>query len=459
MKIKYLILCFVASLLASCGEIDESNLKLYPSKLYLGVSGYNLQEIYDLGEESLVWDVYVDKSGYYDNAAEVELSYDPTVLTDYQELTQEGLDFEVLPEHVGTLGQKRISLAADATLGGTQLTFDMTTLRTLIPKDEEVKYVYPVRIKSLTEGVEVNTDKDYLLLAIQLNTPQANLRGRGSLIEVSCDPWRNVNMDKVTVPLVIDLPFENKDMELTFTYEADPDALEAYNQQYKTSFELLTGDYTTPELKIKAGEVSATAEIEVNPATLQYDPDVVKAYMLPIRITGCDNPTVKIQENAVTYAVVQMRTQWTGTWTVTMLEKEANMGANVGWTGNVKLYSKRAVLANPGIGDQVFQDAAAATTDDEAIFFPTWGGTGYEQCSSIVKITDEDYDASGKKKIEIIKGNAGAYWWDFGEQTFNNSWYDPVNNIIHLEYDGKQGWGDTRYYIHREYSNPQFDGV
>lgn len=91
MKIKYLILCFVASLLASCGEIDESNLKLYPSKLYLGVSGYNLQEIYDLGEESLVWDVYVDKSGYYDNAAEVELSYDPTVLTDYQELTQEGL--------------------------------------------------------------------------------------------------------------------------------------------------------------------------------------------------------------------------------------------------------------------------------------------------------------------------------------------------------------------------------
>jgi len=237
MKIKYLILCFVASLLASCGEIDESNLKLYPSKLYLGVSGYNLQEIYDLGEESLVWDVYVDKSGYYDNAAEVELSYDPTVLTDYQELTQEGLDFEVLPEHVGTLGQKRLSLAADATLGGTQLTFDMTTLRTLIPKDEEVKYVYPVRIKSLTEGVEVNTDKDYLLLAIRLNTPQANLRGRGSLIEVSCDPWRNVNMDKVTVPLVIDLPFENKDMELTFTYQTSRDALRQMQSQVKPVFD------------------------------------------------------------------------------------------------------------------------------------------------------------------------------------------------------------------------------
>lgn len=78
-----------------------------------------------------------------------------------------------------------------------------------------MKYVYPVRIKSLTEGVEVNTDKDYLLLAIQLNTPQANLRGKGSLIEADCDPWRGTNMDKIIVPLIMDLPFDNESMELT----------------------------------------------------------------------------------------------------------------------------------------------------------------------------------------------------------------------------------------------------
>ena len=340
MKIKYLILCFVASLLASCGEIDESNLKLYPSKLYLGVSGYNLQEIYDLGEESLVWDVYVDKSGYYDNAAEVELSYDPTVLTDYQELTQEGLDFEVLPEHVGTLGQKRLSLAADATLGGTQLTFDMTTLRTLIPKDEEVKYVYPVRIKSLTEGVEVNTDKDYLLLAIQLNTPQANLRGKGSLIEADCDPWRGTNMDKIIVPLIMDLPFDNESMELTFDYEADPALLDSYNQLYGTNYELLPECYTTPELKIKAGEVSGTAEMEVDPVQLAgetgYDLEG-KSYMLPIRITGCDNPSVKIQAGAVTYVKVATKAKWTGTWTETILEGESGISTTAGSVLSVML--------------------------------------------------------------------------------------------------------------------------
>ena len=409
MKIKYLILCFVASLLASCGEIDESNLKLYPSKLYLGVSGYNLQEIYDLGEESLVWDVYVDKSGYYDNAAEVELSYDPTVLTDYQELTQEGLDFEVLPEHVGTLGQKRLSLAADATLGGTQLTFDMTTLRTLIPKDEEVKYVYPVRIKSLTEGVEVNTDKDYLLLAIKLNTPQANLRGKGSLIEADCDPWRGTNMDKIIVPLIMDLPFDNESMELTFDYEADPALLDSYNQLYGTNYELLPECYTTPELKIKAGEVSGTAEMEVDPVQLAgetgYDLEG-KSYMLPIRITGCDNPSVKIQAGAVTYVKVATKAKWTGTWTETILEGESGCRYVAQKCDDGKYIARVKAPA----GQFAIFDVKEVSTQEETA--PLWKWDGHCLESALLRIVFEKdgtlssiYDKEEEREVLSGPGN------------------------------------------------------
>ena len=218
----------------------------------------------------------------------------------------------------------------------------MTTLRTLIPKDEEVKYVYPVRIKSLTEGVEVNTDKDYLLLAIRLNTPQANLRGKGSLIEADCDPWRGTNMDKIIVPLIMDLPFDNESMELTFDYEADPALLDSYNQLYGTNYELLPECYTTPELKIKAGEVSGTAEMEVDPVQLAgetgYDLEG-KSYMLPIRITGCDNPSVKIQAGAVTYVKVATKAKWTGTWTETILEGESGISTTAGSVLSVKLYT------------------------------------------------------------------------------------------------------------------------
>lgn len=458
MKIKYLILCFIASVLASCEGIDESNLKLYPSKLYLGVSGYNLQELYDLGEGSLVWDLAVYKSGYYDNAAEVKLTYDPTVLTDYQESTQNGLDYVVLPEDVATWGAKQLSLAAEATLAGTQLTFDMADLRTYIPADEEVKYVYPVRIESLTEGVEVNTDKDYLLLAIQLHTPQANLRGKGGITEAKCDPWRNVNMDKITVPLIMDLPFDNEDMELTFTYEADPSLLDEYNNLNKTNYELLPECYTMPELKIAAGEESGTAEIEVDPtilAEMGYDLEG-KSYLLPIRITGCDNPSVKIQEGAVVYLKVGIAAKWTGTWTETILNGETGISTTVGSVMSVKLYTRQAVLTN-SIGDANCQDMMANwISDDEAILVPGWSGTMFEQCSPIIKITDEDYDGTGKKKVEILAGWFGDIWNWGGKLPYNNlSWYDPTSLVLHLEFSGAYSWGD--YTMKREFSSPVFD--
>lgn len=454
MKIKYLIFCFIASLLVSCEDIDESNLKLYPSKLYLGVSGYNLKEVYDLGENELVWDVYVSKSGYYDNAAEVELMYDPTVLTEYQEATQNGLEYQVLPENTGVLGKKKLSMEAKTTLAGTQLTLNMDALRAIIPHDQEVKYVYPVRIKSATEGIGVNENKDYLLLAVQLFTPQANLRGKGGLVEADCDPFRGTNMDKIIVPLTMDLPFDNKDMDLTFTYEADPDLLDLYNQTYGTDFELLPDCYTSPELKIKAGEVSGTAEIEVNPTDLLVALEG-KSYLLPIRITGCSNSSVRIQDGAVTYLKVSTKAKWTGTWTETILDGESGISTNAGSVLTVKLYTRQAVLTN-GIGDNNCQSMMSGfITDDEAILCPGWSGTMFEQCSPIIKITDEDL-GNGRKKVDILAGWFGDIWdWGGKPVSNNNSWYDPVTLTLHLEFSGAYSWGD--YTMKREFSNPVFD--
>lgn len=455
MKTKYLILSFVAILLASCGEIDESNLKLYPSKVYLGVSGFQLKEIYDLGEDQFTWDVFVAKSGYYDNAAEVTLAYDPTVLKEYQDVTQDGLDFVVLPENVGALGKSGLVLDAQSTLVGTQLTFDMAALRTQIPKDEKVKYVYPVRVKSSTADVAA-TDKDYLLLAIQLHSLTAKLRGKGGISGADCDPYRGINMDKVLVPLTIDLPFDNKDMELTFTYKADPDLLEAYNDANGTSYKLLPECYTTPELKIKAGEVSGTVEIEVDPSG--FVPEVGGVdYLLPIRITGCDNEWVKIQEGAVTYLEVGTAPKWSGTWTLKILEGEKGMSTTAGENHSVKLYIRQAALrGNIGNGDA--QKAMKEfITDNEAILCPGWAGTMYEQCSPVIKVTDEDA-GNGRKKVEVLAGwlpevLQGKY---FHDKDSENCWYDPSARTIHLEYSGIWSWDDS-YTFKREYTQSLVD--
>ncbi|EKC68046.1 protein containing Region of unknown function DUF1735, partial [human gut metagenome] len=166
------------------------------------------------------------------------------------------------------------------------------------------------------------------------------------------------------------MPFDNESMELTFDYEADPALLDSYNQLYGTNYELLPECYTTPELKIKAGEVSGTAEMEVDPVQLAgetgYDLEG-KSYMLPIRITGCDNPSVKIQAGAVTYVKVATKAKWTGTWTETILEGESGISTTAGSVLSVKLYTRHAVIAN-AVGDENCQNMMSGwILDDEAI--------------------------------------------------------------------------------------------
>ena len=77
----------------------------------------------------------------------------------------------------------------------------------------------------------------------------------------------------------------------------------------------------------------------------------------------------------------------------------------------------------------------------------------FEQCSPIIKITDQDA-GNGKKVVEILAGWAreGAGWEPV--TTANNmSTYDPATNEIYLDYTGTYSWGD--YHIQRTYSNQQ----
>ncbi len=452
MKTKNIILCLGAFLLASCGEIDESNMKQYPSKLYMGTNGYKLEEIYDLGGEKLEWPVCVYKSGYFDRVAEVEVVYDPTALTDYQKETFMGTDYEVLPENVGVLGQKKLTLAGDETMARTMLTFDMDALRAVIPKDVDAKYVYPLRVKKISGEAEVNTDKDYLLLAIQLYTPQAKLRWKGSVVEANCDPWRNTGMDKLTVPLAIDLTFENKDMDLTFEYGADLSLVEEYNRMNGTNYTGLSADCITsaPELVIRAGETSASIEVEINPANMQ--PAVEKTYsLLPIRIKGCNNPSLKIQDGAVMYVSVSTKAQWAGSWTMTILPGESGISTSVGGVSTVKLYTLEG-MKNSGLGDDRCQNIVNHVSDPSVIFSPGWGGTFWDQTTQAFKVTDQDA-GNGRKRVEITYGWNGDI--NNYQVTNNNSWWDPATETLHIEYDGVYDWGN--YSVRRNFTNPQYD--
>ena len=112
--------------------------------------------------------------------------------------------------------------------------------------------------------------------------------------------------------------------------------------------------------------------MEVDPVQLAgetgYDLEG-KSYMLPIRITGCDNPSVKIQAGAVTYVKVATKAKWTGTWTETILEGESGISTTAGSVLSVKLYTRHAVIAN-AVGDENCQNMMSGwILDDDGTVF------------------------------------------------------------------------------------------
>lgn len=447
MKTKYLLLSALSlAALVSCNEgIDETYLKETPSKVYLSTSGYVTKSIYDFGEETQIFDLYVNKSGYVDLSTNVIFSYDESVVSEYLETTPDD-ELVVLPASVGTFSETTVPMSAGQTLAKTSLTFNMNEVRSLIADASSGKYVFPVRISVPEGGVEINTDKDYLLMQVDLINPVANLKGTS--IDVQADLFRNPDITSVTIPLEIDLPFENDDYSFSFKYEVAQDLVADYNERNMTNYELLPECYVMSDLKIEAGDNKGVANIKVDLSVL---PKYVggKTYLLPIRVTDSGNEMIPIEENAVCYAKVKLIAQFTGAWSNTISAGESGLSATAGTTYETFLYSRADALEN--LTDATILAALEVITDEAAIVCPGWAGTMFEQCSPIIKITDLDA-GNGKKKVEILAGWAreGA-GWEAVTTANNKSTYDPEKNEIYLDYTGAFSWGD--YHIQRTYSN------
>lgn len=450
MKIIYAILSALPLIgLTSCDDgIDETYLRETPSKLYLSTSGYVTKSIYDFGEETKSFDLYVNKSGYVDIATDVTFSYDENVVTEYQEMNPNA-ELTVLPASAGTFSEQTLSMAAGQTLGKTNLSLNLTEIRPLIEAAPEGTYVFPVRISTPEGGAEVNTDKDYLLMQIDLIHPIVTLKGKGTTTEIQADLFRNPEQTSVSIPIEFDLPFDNEDYDFRFTYGADPDLLADYNSTHMTNYELLpAGSYTLPDMAIDAGDSKASGNIRIDLSTLQK-PQGGKSYLLPIRVADSGNEQIPMEEESVCYIKLKMVARFTGAWSNTIGAGESGVGATVGETYSCFLYSRNDALEI--LKDETILAALNVITDEDAIVCAGWGGTMFEQCSPIIKITDADA-GNGKKKVEILAGWAreGA-GWEAASTANNKSTYDPVKNEIFLDYTGQYGWG--AYHIQRTYSN------
>lgn len=448
MKTRYLILLVFLPLLFSCNEgIDEYELKHTPSKVYLATSGYVTYPILDFGEKSKEFELYVNKSGFVDRGASVFFEYDASAVEEYLSVNSD--DMEILPSSAGAFEQEKISMDNGQTLAKTKLTLNIDMLRSLSGENPSANYVFPVRISvSGDESVSVNEQKDYLLIGLELVTPYAMLKNKGSLVETAVDLFRNPSQTEVLIPVEISLPFENNGYSFDFECVAEPDLVEAYNNKYGTSYELLPDCYTIPSMKMSADENRCVGNLKIDASALPVSIGGA-SYLLPVRVTDSGNEHIPMEDNSVCYFKVKLVAKWSGAWSNTIHSEESGLSTTPGTIYETFLYSRADALEL--FTESTIVAALQQITDEEAIVCPGWAGTMFEQCSPIIKVTDKDA-GNGKKVVEILAGWAreGA-GWEAVSTANNKSVYDPGKNEIYLDYTGEFGWGS--YHIQRTYSN------
>lgn len=450
MKTKYTVLLLLLfTFLVSCENgIDTAELDAVPSNVYLAASGYLSYSILDMGESTKDYELYVDKGGYVDREANVDFSYDVTVVEEYLAASSDNLT--LLPASVASFEKERVSIGKEETISKNVLRIDLNQLRSLIAENPEANYVYPVRISisQTDESVMVNKAKDYVLLRMQLLKPYAYLKNNGELIENSFDLFRKPNQTDLSVPMEIFLPFENSSYTFSFEIKSDPKLVDEYNTDHATTYEMLpNGVYTLPTMKMSAGESRSIGNIRINLSAL---PKLIggKTYLLPVQALSSGNEMIPMEDHSTFYIKVKLAAKWSGSWKNTIHSGESGLATTSGTTYDTYLYSRADALAL--FTDETILAAFEKITDEEAILCPGWSGTMFEQCSPIIKITDKEA-GNGKKVVEILAGWAreGA-GWEPATMSNNKSTYDPAKNEIYLDYTGEFSW--SSYHIQRTYS-------
>lgn len=451
MKIKNIIylLFLIAGFACENDGINQENLEQVQSKVYLSKTGEIVYSTFDFGESELTYDVYVNKSGYLDQ--EVDVYFD----SDISLSENSGVDTESMkayPSSAYSFDSDKIHMDADETIAKNTVHIDLNEVRRLAAENPQWKYIIPIRITTQENSlVQVNETKSSLLLSVDLVVPNVELVNKGSVTDYAFDPFRNAGEKELSLPMEINIPFTNTTFDFNFVSEADPALLIAYNEQYGTDYEMLPeGSYTIPEVSMSAGEESKKFNITVALDALDKI-NGGKYYLLPVRIVSSGNDQIPMEDGAICYFRIKQASKWTGRWDNTISAGETGLSTTPGTTYSTVLYSRIDALEN--FTESTIVAAFNVITDNDAILCPGWGGTMFEQCSPIIKITDQDA-GNGKKVVEILAGWAreGAGWEPV--TTANNmSTYDPATNEIYLDYTGTYSWGD--YHIQRTYSNQQ----
>ena len=334
-----------------------------------------MNTILDMGNDFCDYEIYLNKSGYVDREAKIELKYEADLI---DSIFDDKDDIIVLPQSCIILNDELIIMKDAQSFCKTEFKFCINEIKKIQNDNPGKQLLLPVKLYLHNDNNEIvlSEGKDYIIFDLSITEPFAELKNKGSVIPISIDRFRNPGIENVAFPIEINLPFENSKYEFEFSYKVDPLLLDEYNEKFGTSYELLPSGYVLPTLKIEAEEQSCKGNIIINCAEFPLSVGGTE-YLLPIVITDSGNELIPMQEGSVCYFLIKFKSKWSGSWKNMVHDGESGVSTTPGTVYDTYLYSRKDALEQ--IKDYTVVTAFSIIQDEDAILCPGWAGTMFEQ--------------------------------------------------------------------------------
>lgn len=290
------------SLFCSCE--DHRDDFMAEDKVYISKSGILEEGAYALGTGETKLELWAVKSGMNGSSGHLSFQVDPQLLEEYNR--NQATPLELLPKDCYRLSQTEFSVSDANPTAPFEVFYDIDKIAEQYGYGR--KYLLPIRLQS--QGIAVNTDKDHILLILNVMDPSIGFREFGTK---TFDVKRTDNNYKEQLSIGVD--FKNT-LDVTIQLKAgNPELVNAYNQQNGTDYRVLPGNCYS--LSSEA-PVLAINETDVSIECIFKSQEIPGGkYLLPVELVSA-TPYNVTNGNRVYYYIFNNVSEW---WTS---EKDKN---------------------------------------------------------------------------------------------------------------------------------------
>ncbi len=282
--------------LASC-ESDIDNFMVDDSIGFLNNGCVEADVLSGVSEPYMLYSI---KSGKGSQDANVTISVDPQVLSDYNEAN--GTSYTVLPADCYSLKVANLIFSKEDYRKPFEIAWNQDRLSAAVEADPMA--VIPIRMTVAETGVQVNEDRLTVLIKPNIITPYISFRTPGFYTGIMPLVNDNAHSD---VYVQIEANFIAR-TDIEYTLSIDEDLVEAYNNEKNTKYKVLPADaYDLPlsGWTIKQSANNAMFKFTFNLDALRPEGETVKfgEYILPLRLSSVSSTQIDPEASYLLYAI------------------------------------------------------------------------------------------------------------------------------------------------------------